>query len=90
LFFQQMLIPNLNSAAMRPLAEVAGTGTAILNMVSGAIGAVVGEVINRQFDGTIIPFSIAFVVAVVIAMLAWMKAERAAPGSVGHVVADAA
>lgn len=90
LFFQQMLIPNLNSAAMRPLAEVAGTGTAILNMVSGAIGAVVGEVINRQFDGTIIPFSIAFVVAVVIAMLTWMRAERVAPGSVIQVIAETA
>jgi uncharacterized membrane protein YeaQ/YmgE (transglycosylase-associated protein family) len=59
-------------------------------MVSGAIGAVVGEVINRQFDGTIIPFSIAFVVAVVIAMLTWMRAERVAPGSVVQVVAETA
>lgn len=79
LFFQQMLIPNLNSAAMRPLAEVAGTGTAILNMVSGAVGAVIAEVINRQFDGTIFPFSIGFVVAAVIAVAAWVMAERAAP-----------
>ena len=79
LFFQQMLIPNLNSAAMRPLAEVAGTGTAILNMVSGAVGAVVAEVINRQFDGTVIPFSAGFVVAAVVAVIAWVLAERAAP-----------
>jgi DHA1 family bicyclomycin/chloramphenicol resistance-like MFS transporter len=81
LFFHQMLIPNLNSAAMRPLAEVAGTGTAILNMVSGAVGAVIAEVINRQFDGTIVPFSIGFVAATVIAVTSWAMAERAHPSS---------
>ncbi|NNE12032.1 MAG: MFS transporter [Ilumatobacter sp.] len=35
LFFQQLLIPNLNAAAMRPLGEVAGTGAAMLGMVPG-------------------------------------------------------
>lgn len=86
LFFQQMLIPNINAAAMRPLSEVAGTGTAILGMVSGAVGAVVGEVINQQFDGTVIPLSIGFVIAVAIAATSWMFAERSAPGvAVGSV-----
>jgi len=78
LFFQQMLIPNLNAAAMRPLAEVAGTGAAILGMVSGTLGAVIGEVINRQFDGTITPLAIGFVVSSAIAILAWRRAEAAA------------
>jgi DHA1 family bicyclomycin/chloramphenicol resistance-like MFS transporter len=76
LFFQQMLIPNINSAAMRPLAEVAGTGTAILGMVSGVLGAIIGELINRQFDGSITPLAIGFVVSGVIAMAAWHRAEH--------------
>lgn len=77
LFFQQMLIPNLNAAAMRPLAEVAGTGAAILGMVSGTLGAVIGELINRQFDGTITPLAIGFVVASAVAITAWRRAEAA-------------
>ena len=79
LFSQQMLIPNINAAAMQPLAQVAGTGTAILGMVSGVLGAIVGEVINRQFDGTITPLAIGFVVSSVIASVAWRRAEQAAP-----------
>lgn len=76
LFCQQMLIPNINAAAMRPLAEVAGTGAAVLGMVSGALGAVIGELINRQFDGTITPLSIGFVVSGAIAFAAWRRAEQ--------------
>lgn len=81
LFFQQMLIPNLNSAAMRPLAEVAGTGTAVLNMVSGGIGAIIAELINRQFDGTMLPLSIGFAVAAAIAVASWLLAERRSPAA---------
>lgn len=78
LFFQQMLIPNINAAAMRPLAEVAGTGAAILGMVSGTLGAIVGEIINRQFDGTITPLAVGFVVSSIVAIAAWQQAERSA------------
>lgn len=77
LFTQQMLIPNINAAAMQELAHVAGTGTAILNMVSGAVGAIVGEAINRQFDGTVTPLAIGFVVSTAIAISGWSLARRA-------------
>jgi len=77
LLFHQMLIPNLNAAAMRPLADVAGSGTAVLNMVPGVIGAVIAEALNRQFDGTILPFSAGFAGAVLVAWLAWWRASRA-------------
>ncbi|MEZ5297049.1 MAG: MFS transporter [Ilumatobacteraceae bacterium] len=75
LFCQQLLIPNINAAAMRPLADVAGTGAAVLGMVSGVLGAVIGELINRRFDGTITPLAIGFVVAGAVAMAAWRRAE---------------
>ena len=75
LFVQQMLIPNMNSAAMQPLGHVAGTGTAILGMVSGVLGAVIGEVINRQFNGGVTPLAIGFLVSAVIAWVAWLRAE---------------
>lgn len=77
LFSQQMLIPNINAAAMRPLASVAGTGTAMLGMVSGVLGALIGEVINRRFDGTITPLAIGFVISSVVALVAWRRADAA-------------
>ena len=77
LFFQQMLIPNLNAAAMRPLGHVAGTAAALLGMVPGVIGSVIGGVIDRQFDGTIRPLAIGFVGSSLVALLAWRWAVRA-------------
>lgn len=77
LLTHQMLIPNLTAAAMRSLAQVAGTAAAILNMVSGALGAVLAEVINRRFDGTIMPLTVGFAAATTIAVMAWRSAERA-------------
>jgi len=81
LFFQQMLIPNLNAAAMRPLGAVAGTAAALLGMIPGVLGAIVGGLIDRQFNGTITPISIGFVISSCIAFSAWRwasAAERAA------------
>jgi DHA1 family bicyclomycin/chloramphenicol resistance-like MFS transporter len=75
LFFQQMLIPNLNAAAMRPLGLVAGTAAALLGMVPGVLGAVIGSLIDRQFDGTITPLSIGFVVSSAVALGAWRWAS---------------
>lgn len=78
LFFQQMLIPNLNAAAMRPLGSVAGTAAAILGMVPGVVGAVIGGLIDRQFDGTVRPLAIGFVLASCVAFGAWSWASRTA------------
>lgn len=81
LFFQQMLTPNLNSAAMRPLGQVAGTGAAILGMVAGVVGALMAEVVNGQFDGTIRPLAVTFFACNVLAMLAWRRAHAVAPSA---------
>jgi DHA1 family bicyclomycin/chloramphenicol resistance-like MFS transporter len=80
LFTQQMLIPNLNAMAMRPLAHVAGTGAAILGMVAGVLGALIGSLIDRQFDGTVTPLAIGFVVSSLVASNAWRWAASHRPG----------
>jgi MFS transporter, DHA1 family, multidrug resistance protein len=87
LFFQQLLIPNLNSAAMRPLGHVAGTAAAVLGMVPGVLGAVIGGFVDRQFDGTIRPIAVGFVISSAVAFWAWHRAslaERAAGLPVGR------
>ncbi len=75
LFFQQMLIPNLNAAAMRPLGAIAGTAAALLGMIPGVLGAVIGGLIDRRFDGTITPISTGFVVSSAVAFSAWRWAH---------------
>jgi DHA1 family bicyclomycin/chloramphenicol resistance-like MFS transporter len=82
LFFQQMLIPNLNAAAMRPLGHVAGTAAAMLGMIPGVFGAVIGGVIDRRFDGTIRPLAIGFVASSLVAFAGWGWATRSEAGPV--------
>ena len=95
LFTVQMLQPNLTSASMRPLAHVAGTAAAIIGMVPGVLGAILGAVIDRQFDGTITPLAIWFVICNTIAWLGWKwavsqggerqsGAEAASPAGAGE------
>jgi DHA1 family bicyclomycin/chloramphenicol resistance-like MFS transporter len=76
LFGHQMLIPNLNAAAMRPLAHVAGTGAAILGMVPGVLAAIIGGLIDARFDGTVTPLSLAFVASTIVAFAAWAATAR--------------
>ncbi len=77
LFFQQMLIPNLNAAAMNPLGHVAGTAAALLGMIPGVLGALIGSLIDRRFDGTIRPIAIGFVISSSVAFAGWIWATRA-------------
>ncbi len=77
----QVLNPNLNAAAMRPLAHVAGTGAAMIGMLSGVGGSVLAGLIDDQFDGTVRPQAIAFALASVVAAVSWRFAERAQRGA---------
>lgn len=79
LFFTQLVMPNLNAAAMRPLGRVAGSAAALFGMIPGVIGAIVGGAIDRQFDGTVTPMSVAFVVLSVVAIVAWRRAAAVTP-----------
>lgn len=66
----QMTTINANTAAMIPLGRVAGSGAALLGMVPMVVGSVLGSLIDRQFDGTVMPLSIAFLVASLLAFAA--------------------
>lgn len=70
-----LLIPNLNSAAMIPMASVAGTASAIIGTVATAGGALLGTVIDRAYDGTVAPLSLGFLVLGVVAWLLCRSAE---------------
>jgi MFS transporter, DHA1 family, multidrug resistance protein len=56
------LVPNCNTAAMMPVAQVAGTASAIIATVSTAGGALLGGFVAAAFDGTVRPFAIGITV----------------------------
>jgi DHA1 family bicyclomycin/chloramphenicol resistance-like MFS transporter len=77
-----VLFPNLNSAAMIPVGHVAGTAAAVYATVTTAFGAVVGSQLDRAFDGTVNPFSLAFAVAGIVAFAMVLALRRSNTGEV--------
>ena len=57
------MTPNLNSAAMMPMGHLAGTAAAVIGAISTLGGAAIGAGIDRAYDGTILPFALAGVLA---------------------------
>jgi DHA1 family bicyclomycin/chloramphenicol resistance-like MFS transporter len=74
---QQLLVPNINAAAMRPLAAVAGSAAAMLGMVPMILGSLLGSLIDRAFDGTITPTAIGFALSGIVTALGLWWAHRA-------------
>ena len=60
----QGLITNCNTAALSPLAHVAGTAAAIVSTVSTAGGSLLASLANGSFNGSTMPFTV-FVAAYV-------------------------
>jgi MFS transporter, DHA1 family, multidrug resistance protein len=73
----QTLTPNLNAAAMRPLAHVAGTGAALLGMIPGVLGSIGSGFVDDRFDGTVTPLSLAFGASAVVAVAGWATTATA-------------
>jgi MFS transporter, DHA1 family, multidrug resistance protein len=71
-----VLVPNCSTAAVAPLAHVAGMAAAVLGTISTGGGALVGSVVDANFDGTVLPYAIASFVCAVIAALAILSAGR--------------
>jgi DHA1 family bicyclomycin/chloramphenicol resistance-like MFS transporter len=71
-----ILIPNFNTLAMNPMGKVAGTAAALIGTVSTALGAALGFILDRTFDGTVLPFSLGFLVYGIIAGGCVFWAER--------------
>ena len=74
-----ILIPNFNTLAMDPMGKVAGTAAALIGTISTALGAALGFVLDRTFDGTILPFTGGFFVYGLIAAGFVIWAERGLP-----------
>jgi DHA1 family bicyclomycin/chloramphenicol resistance-like MFS transporter len=87
---QGLVTPNLNSAAMMPMGHMAGTAAAVIGSISTLGGAAVGALIDRAYDGTVLPFCLAGAVLAVVgyACYRWADAtwERSAERELGDPV----
>lgn len=71
-----LLIPNLNTIAMEPMAAVAGTASAVIGAVQIAFGAALASILDRAFDGTVTPLALGFLTSGLAALLLTTWAER--------------
>ena len=71
-----VLLSNLNSAAMVPVGHVAGTAAAVYATVTTAGAAFIGQRFDKAFDGTVSPFSLAFAVAGLLSLVMVLALRR--------------
>lgn len=62
LFFFGFAMPNFNALAMEPLGRIAGTAASFIGAVTTALAALLGWYVGQQFDGTVVPLTLGYVV----------------------------
>jgi DHA1 family bicyclomycin/chloramphenicol resistance-like MFS transporter len=77
---------NFNALAMEPVGRVAGSASALYGAVTATGGSLVGALIGRAFDGTIMPFAIGLAVTGILTLLAVLWTERGKLFGVGATI----
>ncbi len=74
--FFGLITSNYNALAMQPVGHVAGSGSALFGAVTATGGAILGGLIARAFDGTVLPFALGLAFAGVAALASILWTER--------------
>lgn len=74
---------NLNSIAMEPMGEVAGTASSVLGFSQTVGGGVVGAIIGQAHDGTLFPMASGFLIVSVASIAMILIAEKGRLFSIG-------
>jgi MFS transporter, DHA1 family, multidrug resistance protein len=74
-----MTIPNMTSSVMEPMGDIAGIASAITGFVLVGGGALLGSMIDRAYDGTVLPLTFSFVVGALIVSVLVRSSERPVP-----------
>ena len=76
-----ILFGNLNALAMEPLGHLAGIGAAVVGSLSTLISLLLGTMIGRSYDGTILPLvaSIAILAGLSIFVVRWTESDQNSP-----------
>jgi DHA1 family bicyclomycin/chloramphenicol resistance-like MFS transporter len=59
-FLFSLTMPNFNAMAMEPLGNIAGTASSFIGSYTTLVGALLGLVIGRTFNGTVFPLSLGY------------------------------
>ena len=72
------LMPNLNTAALEPMGDLAGTASSLTGAGRIAGGALLGAVVDSQVTNTTTPFAVAIVLFAIgaIASIVWAEREQ--------------
>lgn len=76
LFAHGLLIPNFTTIALDPMGHVAGTASSVLGAIQLGVGSALGLLLDRTFDGTVLPLSLGFLGYGVLALVLVLVAER--------------
>lgn len=75
-FLFALTVPNFNSMAMEPLGAVAGTASSFIGGFTTLMASVLGFLVGRAFDGTVLPLSLGYLVLGAIALVFALWAEK--------------
>ena len=70
-----LLFGNLNTLAMEPLGQVAGTGSAFIGTVSTLLAVIGGALIGQAYDDTVMPIAAGFGIASMVSLLIMNRVE---------------
>jgi DHA1 family bicyclomycin/chloramphenicol resistance-like MFS transporter len=75
-FLFSLTMPNFNAMAMEPLGAIAGTASSFIGSYTTLVGALLGLVIGRSFNGTVIPLSTGYLCLGAACLLVVLWTER--------------
>ena len=74
-FFTGILFGNMNSLALQPLGHIAGMGAALVGAISTMISVFFGTFISQQYQGTIHPLVIGFLIFALLSTILIFRTE---------------
>lgn len=75
-FLFALTVPNFNSMAMEPLGAVAGTASSFIGGFTTLLSSLLGFLVGRAFDGTVLPLSLGYLVLGALALVFVLWAEK--------------
>ncbi|TCT03503.1 multidrug effflux MFS transporter [Aquabacter spiritensis] len=73
-----LTVPNFNSIAMEPMGSIAGTASSFIGCYTTLVGAALGALVGRAFDGTVLPLGLGYFLlgAAAIVLVMWAEGGR--------------
>lgn len=71
-----LIASNFNALSMEPVGRVAGSASALFGAMTASGGALLGGVIARAYDGTVLPFAVGLTLAGAAALASIVWTER--------------